>query len=72
MVKLSVKYGKEFAVHVELAELTGMRVLFCDPNLPWKRGINENTNGLLRKFFPKGTSFENVSDEELQAVVNSC
>lgn len=66
----TVDNGKEFAAHIELARSTGMKVFFCDPYSPWQRGTNENTNGLLRQFFPKGTSFENVSDEELQAVVN--
>lgn len=66
----TVDNGKEFAAHIELSELTGMKVFFCDPYSPWQRGTNENTNGLLRQFFLKGTSFENVSDEELRAVVN--
>ena len=47
-----------------------MKVFFCDPYSPWQRGTNENTNGLLRQFFPKGTSFTNVSDDDLQRVVN--
>ena len=42
----------------------------CDPYSPWQRGTNENTNGLLRQFFPKGTSFANVSDDDLQRVVD--
>ncbi len=66
----TVDNGKEFAAHIELAKLTGMKVFFCDPYSPWQRGTNENTNGLLRQFFPKGTSFENVSDEDLRMVVN--
>ena len=49
---------------------TGMKVFFCDPYSPWQRGTNENTNGLLRQFFPKGTSFVDFSDEQLQAVVD--
>ena len=47
-----------------------MKVFFCDPYSPWQRGTNENTNGLLRQFFPKGTSFTNVSDDDLQHVVD--
>ena len=53
----TVDNGKEFAAHIELAKLTGMNVFFCDPYSPWQRGTNENTNGLLRQLFPKGTSF---------------
>ena len=47
-----------------------MKVFFCDPYSPWQRGTNENTNGLLRQFFPKGTSFDDLSDDQLQAVVD--
>lgn len=46
-----------------------MKVYFCDPYSPWQRGANENTNGLLRQFFPKGTSFADISDDVLQLVV---
>lgn len=67
---LTVDNGKEFAAHKELASGTGMKVFFCDPYSPWQRGTNENTNGLLRQFFPKGTSFVDFSDEQLQAVVD--
>jgi len=49
---------------------TGMKVFFYDSYLPWKRGTNENTNGLLRQSFPKGSSFADVTDEMLQAVVD--
>ncbi|MCM1024222.1 MAG: IS30 family transposase, partial [Prevotella sp.] len=57
------------SIHERLAG-TGMKVFFCDPYSPWQRGTNENTNGLLRQFFPKGTSFADISGEELQAVVD--
>jgi len=62
--------GKEFAHHRELSQETGMNIYFCDPHSPWQRGTNENTNGLLRQFFPKGTSLSKVSEEELNAVIN--
>ena len=65
----TVDNGKEFAAHQELAEATGMKVYFCEPYSPWQRGTNENTNGLLRQFFPKGTSFSNISDDDLQFIV---
>ena len=66
----TVDNGKEFAAHKELSEETGMNVYFCDPYSPWQRGTNENTNGLLRQFFPKGTSFADVTDEDLQHFVD--
>ncbi len=66
----TVDNGKEFSAHKELAIETGMPVYFCDPYSPWQRGTNENTNGLLRQFFPKGTSFENISAENLDFVVD--
>jgi len=45
------------------------KLFFCGPYSPWQRGTNENTNGLLRQFFPKGSSFADITDEMLQAVV---
>ena len=66
----TVDNGKEFAAHKELAAGTGMKVFFCAPYSPWQRGTNENTNGLLRQFFPKGTSFDDLSEQQLQAAVD--
>ena len=52
---LTYDRGSEMARHQELSQSTGMKVYFCDPHSPWQRGSNENTNGLLRQYFPKGT-----------------
>jgi IS30 family transposase len=60
--------GHEMAEHRRFAVETGVEVYFCDPRSPWQRGSNENTNGLLRQYFPKGESLAGVSQERLDEV----
>ena len=60
--------GAEMAQHAQLRIKTGLPVYFCDPQSPWQRGTNENTNGLLRQYFPKGTDLARHSAEDLAAV----
>ena len=60
--------GTEMAQHAKLRIDTGLPVYFCDPRSPWQRGTNENTNGLLRQYFPKGTDLARHSAEDLAAV----
>ena len=58
--------GKEFAAFAEVEAATGARFFFALPHHPWQRGTNENTNGLLREYFPKGTDFGGVADGEVR------
>jgi IS30 family transposase len=69
-MKLTLTYdrGSEMARHKLFTEKTTMKVYFADPQSPWQRGTNENTNGLIRQFFPKSTNFKTVTSEEVKRV----
>lgn len=62
--------GKELSLHQQITAATGTRVFFCDAHSPWQRGSNENMNGLLRDYFPKGTDLDHISPEELRRVAD--
>jgi len=66
---LTVDNGKEFSQFKEIEAKTGLSVYFADPYAAWQRGTNENTNGLLRYYFPKGTDFRKISEKDIALVI---
>ncbi|SDP94881.1 Integrase core domain-containing protein, partial [Rhodoferax sp. OV413] len=60
--------GKEMAAHKRFTMATDIQVFFCDPQSPWQRGSNENTNGLLRQYMPKGVDISGYSQLQLNAI----
>lgn len=68
---ITLDNGKEFSGFKEVEKVLGVKVYFADPYCSWQRGTNENTNALLRRYFPKGTDFSTITNRQLQAAVDT-
>lgn len=68
MRTLTLDNGKEFAEHEAISEMTGIDVYFAHPYSPWERGSNENLNGLVRQYLPKGTDFTQITDQRIKEI----
>ena len=69
VLTITADNGKEFAYHERVSEALDAKVYFADPYSSWQRGLNENTNGLLRQYWPKITDFKKVSQKEVSSVI---
>ncbi len=67
---LTVDNGKEFASHESVAETLQIKVYFADPYSAWQRGLNENTNGLIRQYVPKGSDVRSLTDRQIQHIMD--
>ena len=68
--KLTVDNGKEFASHESVAETLRIKLFFADPYSAWQRGLNENTNGLIRQYVPKGSEVRTLTDQQIQHIMD--
>ena len=69
VLTITADNGKEFAYHERVTQALGAQVYFADPYSSWQRGLNENTNGLLRQYWPKSTDFKKVSANDVSAII---
>jgi IS30 family transposase len=69
VLTMTADNGKEFAFHEQMTDTLSAKVYFADPYCSWQRGLNENTYGLLRQYWPKATGFKKVSQKEVSSVI---